>query len=94
MVWAQMDGAAVSITGPSGSGLTCLPTLHNLMPTDKWMARSAGCGRGEAAGGETWTVHRARIQNPSHQRFCKGGGSLALRMENIYIKKSMASFKS
>lgn len=71
-----------------------LSAYHNLMPINKWVARSAGCGRGEAAGGETRTAHHARIQNPSHQRFCKRGGSLALRMENIYIKKSMASFKS
>lgn len=31
-----MDGAAVSNMGPSGGGLTCLPTYHSLMPIDKW----------------------------------------------------------
>lgn len=35
----QMDGAAVSNMGPSGGGLTCLPTYHSLMPIDKWVVR-------------------------------------------------------
>lgn len=42
IVWAQMDGAAVSNMGPSGGGLTCRPTYHSLMPIDKWVVRCAG----------------------------------------------------
>lgn len=51
IVWAQMDGAAVSNMGPSGGGLTCLPTYHSLMPIDKWVVRCwlwlrRGCRQG------------------------------------------------
>lgn len=66
IVWAQMDGAAVSNMDPSGGGLTCLPTYHSLMPIDKWVVSRAGCGWGEAAGKETGTAHHVRIQNLSH----------------------------
>ena len=71
IVWAQMDGAAVSITGPSGGGLTRLPTYHSLMPIDKWVARSAGCGRGDAADGGN-SCSDTEPKSPTHLQKRRG----------------------
>lgn len=104
MVWARLDGAAVSNTGPSGGGLTCLPTYHSLMPIDKWVVRCTGCGWGEAAGKESGTAHHVQIQILSHccwGSICKevwgeeGVWLVYVGVHgNIYIKKSIASLKS
>lgn len=97
--------ASVSDAGPSGGGLTCLPTYHSLMSIDKWAARRAGCGRGEAAGEESGTARRVPMPILSHR--CRRGVCKEVRGErarvgacacvcacgNIYIKKSNSERK-
>lgn len=97
--------ACVSNVGPSGGGLTCLPTYHSLMSIDKWVVTRTGCGRGEAAGEESGTARCVPILILSHR--CRQGISKEVRGErarvwacacvcahgNIYIKKSNSECK-
>lgn len=100
-----MDGAAVSNIGPSGGGLTCLPTYHSLMPIDEWtLSGCLGMRKGCRLG--NWDSKSCSNTEPESLlldaageggatvKSCEGrrefGSSVCGK---IYIKKSLASLK-